>query len=90
MKQELQNLFTTAYATFPVQDRLGQTIVQFGMNKLEHASCLIAGAIYQTSNGNVLVEAIAQESVELAEQVLLHCSYRFDELNKEKEIKIIK
>ena len=90
MKQENQNLFTTSHPTFPVQDRLGQTIVQFGMNKLEYASCLIAGAIYTTANGNVLIEAVAQESVELAEQVLLQCSNRFDELNKETETKIIR
>jgi ABC-type arginine/histidine transport system permease subunit len=89
MKQEFQNLFTTAFATFPVQDRLGQTIVQFGMNKLEYTSSLIAGAIYTTSQGNVLPEAIALESVELAEHILLQCNHRFNELNTT-ETKIIK
>ena len=47
------------------------------------ASVLIAGHIYQTTNGNILPETMAQESIELAKAILDQCEELFTEDSKD-------
>lgn len=70
---KIKNYHLTALPTYPVQDNLGQVLMQVGFSKLEMASVLISGHIYQTSSGNILPETIAQESIELAKAILDQC-----------------
>ena len=70
---KIKNYHLTALPTYPIQDNLGQVLMQVGFSKLEMASVLISGHIYQTSAGNILPETIAQESIELAKTILDQC-----------------
>jgi NifU-like protein involved in Fe-S cluster formation len=70
---KIKNYHLTALPTYPIQDNLGQVLMQVGFSKIEMASVLIAGHIYQTSKGEVLPETIAQESIELAKAILDQC-----------------
>lgn len=76
---KIKNYHLTALPTYPVQDKLGQLLMQVGFSKLEMASILISGHIYQTANGNLLPETIAQESIELAKLILDQCEESFTE-----------
>jgi hypothetical protein len=69
-KQQNQNLFSTAFPTHPIQDKLGQLLIQFGFTKLEIATLIVSGAVYNQSKGEMLPETIAQESVEIAKAIL--------------------
>jgi hypothetical protein len=69
-QQKNQNLFSTAFPTYPIQDKLGQLLIQFGFSKLEIATLIISGAVYNQSKGNLLPETIAQESIEIAKAIL--------------------
>ena len=75
-----------AFPTFPVQDQLGQLQMGLGMNKLEHASTLIAAQIMATADANMLPETIAQEAVKQAMFVLEECENRAQKLDKSKTI----
>lgn len=89
MKQN-NNLHAPANPTHPVQDNLGQIIMAVGLSKLEYATILLAGHIYTTSKGDILPETIANESIEVAIQVLTQCEEKIKELEQEqKQSKII-
>ena len=89
MKQT-NNLFAPAHATHPIQDNLGQIIMAVGLSKLEYASILMAGHIYAATKGEILPETIANESIEVAVQVLEQCEEKVKELEQEqKQSKII-
>lgn len=74
---KIKNYHLTALPTYPIQDNLGQVLMQVGFSKLEMASVLISGHIYQTSAGNILPETMAQESIELAKAILDQCEEMF-------------
>ena len=76
---KIKNYHLTALPTYPVQDKLGQLLMQVGFSKLEMASVLISGHIYQTSKGDILPETIAQESIEIAKAILDQCEEAFTE-----------
>ena len=80
---KIKNYHLTALPTYPIQDNLGQVLMQVGFSKLEMASVLISGHIYHTSNGNILPETIAQESIELAKSILDQCEEAFTEDSKD-------
>ena len=80
---KIKNYHLTALPTYPIQDNLGQVLMQVGFSKIEMASVLIAGHIYQTSKGEVLPETIAQESIELAKAILDQCEDLFTEDSKD-------
>jgi hypothetical protein len=80
---KIKNYHLTALPTYPVQDKLGQLLMQVGFSKLEMASVLISGHIYQTSNGNILPETIAEESIALAKAILDQCEEAFTDDSKD-------
>ena len=89
MKQTT-NLFAPANAPHPIQDNLGQIIMAVGLSKLEYASILLAGNIYAATKGEILPETIANESIEVAIQVLEQCEEKTKELEQEqKQSKIL-
>jgi ribosomal protein L16/L10AE len=63
------NLHATAFPTHPVQDNLGQLIIQFGLSKLEYLAAIVSVG-YINTNSNMLPETIAEASLELAEAIL--------------------
>jgi hypothetical protein len=63
------NLHATAFPTHPVQDNLGQLIIQFGLSKLEYLAAIVSVGFVNT-NSNMLPETIAEASLELAEAIL--------------------
>ncbi len=63
------NLHATAFPTHPVQDNLGQLIIQFGLSKLEYLAAIVSVGFINT-NSNMLPETIAEASLELAEAIL--------------------
>ena len=68
-KQFLQ----TSFPTHPVQDKLGQLLIQFGLTKLEYASIHIAAGLTTNNGGKVEPEVIAEESVQIAISILERC-----------------
>jgi hypothetical protein len=80
---KIKNYHLTALPTYPIQDNLGQVLMQVGFSKIEMASVLIAGHIYQTSKGEVLPETIAQESIDLAKAILDQCEEMFVQDSKD-------
>jgi hypothetical protein len=78
-----------ALPTFPIQDNLGQVIVNFGLSRLEYAAIHISGVM--AANGDLHPETIAQQSVEIAKQIFKECAQEFDQDNDEKQTaKILK
>lgn len=63
------NLHATAFPTHPVQDNLGQLVIQFGLSKLEYLAAIVSVG-YINTNSNMLPETIAEASIELAEAIL--------------------
>ena len=63
------NLHATAFPTHPLQGKLGELIVQFGLSKLEYLAAIVSVG-YINTNSNMLPETIAQASIELAEAIL--------------------
>lgn len=63
------NLHATAFPTHPVQDNLGQIIIQFGLTKIEYLAAIVSVG-YINTNSNMLPETIAEASLELAEAIL--------------------
>jgi len=80
---KIKNYHLTALPTYPIQDKLGQLLMQVGFSKLEMASVLISGHIYQASKGEILPETIAQESIEVAKAILDQCEESFTEDSKD-------
>lgn len=66
----IKESFATKYPTHPVNNQFGQTIVQFGVSKIEDAVIQIASALvsnHQSYNdGRLLPETIAEESFNVA------------------------
>lgn len=76
------NLHSTAFPTHPIQDKLGQLIMQFGLTKLEYLAAIVSVGFINT-NSNMLPETIAQASIELAEAILKESEERaVNDLNK--------
>lgn len=83
MSKQHENLFLTAFPTMPIQNNLGQIVMQAGMSKVEFAATQIAAQIYTTPAGqNVEPESIAQEAVILAKCVLMECEREFNKFLK--------
>jgi len=80
---KIKNYHLTALPTYPVQDKLGQLLMQVGFSKLEMAAILISGHIYQSANGNLLPETVASESIELAKSILDQCEESFVQDSKD-------
>jgi F0F1-type ATP synthase epsilon subunit len=78
-----KNNHAPALPTYPVQDNLGQVIVNFGFTKLEHAAVQIAAGL-AVHAVKLEPETIAQEAIEIAEQVLLLCDQRLTEIQQSK------
>jgi len=70
--------FSAAFPTFPIQNQFGNTIIQFGLNKVEYLTAIIAAQL--VSNDKLLPETIAEYSYNIAVAVLEVCE---DELKKE-------
>jgi len=70
--------YSAAMPTFPVQDHLGQTLVNFGMNKLEYAAIHLAAGWWQCPDFRR--DTIADEAVNLAAEILKECDRRMIEL----------
>jgi hypothetical protein len=77
-------IFQPFNATFPVTDNLGQTIVSFGINKLQWAAVTIAGHIAANATAEMLDDTIVNYSVDIAEKVLNECEKRLTELTNNK------
>lgn len=70
-----QNInYAAAFPTFPIQDKLGQTIVNFGMSRIEFAAITLAAGWWQHSG--LLPETIAQEAVTIAEAIFTEIDTR--------------
>lgn len=78
-----------ALPTFPIQDNLGQVIVNFGLSRLEYAAIHISGTM--AANGDLHPETIAQQAVLIAKEILKECANEFDQDSEEKQTpKILK
>lgn len=67
-------LFTqTSFPTHPVQDKLGQLLIQFGLTKLEYSAIHIGAGLTTMNGGKVEPEVIAEESVNIAMAILEKC-----------------
>ncbi len=82
--QNKNEMFQPFNSTFPVNDNLGQTIVSFGINKLQWAAVTIAGHIAANATAEMLDETIINYSVDLAEKVLNECEKRLTDLTNNK------
>jgi hypothetical protein len=71
----MENIHSTAYPTTPLQDKLGQLIVHFGLSKIELATILIASNYENKSL--LLPETIAEESYNLALAIFEKCNEEF-------------
>jgi hypothetical protein len=78
-----KNNHAPALPTFPIQDNLGQVIVNFGFTKLEYAALQIAAGL-SVHAVKLEPETIAQEALEIAEQVLLLCDGKLTEIQQSK------
>jgi len=79
-----KNNFAPAFPTVPIQDKLGQIIVNFGLNKLEVITAIIAAQISATEEGQkVLPETIAQDAAGIAAAILDETERLFNEANKQ-------
>lgn len=78
-----KNNHTPALPTFPVQDNLGQVIVNFGLTKLEYATIQIAAGL-AVHAVKLEPETIAQEALQIAEVALKLCDDRLTELKDPK------
>ena len=72
------NLYSANNPTFPVQDKFGQTIIQFGASKIEQAMIQIASGMVANPNiynGQLDPETIADESF----AIVYACFEKIDE-----------
>lgn len=72
--------YSAAMPTFPVQDHLGQTLVNFGMNKLEFAAIHLAAGWWNSPE--LRRDTIASEAVNMAAEILKECDVRMSEITK--------
>lgn len=73
----MNNIFSPALPTMPIQDKFGQVVISFGMNKLEYATMQIAAAIAGRHGDKVFPETVAQTSIEIAMAVFDACEDEF-------------
>jgi hypothetical protein len=86
MKQETQH--TPAFPTYPVPDKFGQIIVNFGSSKLEIGAFIIAAGI-GTHINSLEPETIADVSIQIARDIIAKCEELLMEDNKPSTSKII-
>lgn len=72
--------YSAAMPTFPVQDHLGQTLVNFGMNKLEYAAIALAAGWWNSPE--LRRDTVASEAVNMAAEILKECDARMGEVSK--------
>ena len=63
------NLHSTAFPTYPVQDNLGQTLMQFGLTKVEYLAAIVCVGVINT-NPNILPEVVAADAYGIAAEIL--------------------
>ncbi len=73
------DFLAAAFPTHPVQDKFGSLLVQFGLNKLELSTLIVAAGISARAAGEVFPETIAGESLQIALACLEACD---DEVKK--------
>jgi hypothetical protein len=71
-----------ALPTYPVQDKLGQVIVNFGLTKLEYGAVHIAGVM--AANGDLHPETVAQQAVLIAVEIFKECAANLEEITEQK------
>lgn len=79
MKQQTHH--TPAFPTYPVQDKLGQILVNFGSSKLEIGAFIIAAGIGRHID-NLLPETVADLSIEIARSIIDKCEDALQEDTK--------
>lgn len=70
--------YYAAMPTFPVQDNYGQTLINFGMSKMEYAAIALAAGWW--NRPELRRDTIAEEVVNLAAEILKECDARQQEL----------
>jgi hypothetical protein len=73
------DFLAAAFPTHPVQDKFGSLMIQFGLNKLELSTLIVAAGISARAAGDVFPETIAGESLQIALACLEACD---DEVKK--------
>lgn len=68
------NKFNPAFSSYPMQDKFGQIIVNFGLSKVELLTAIIAAG---SLNLNVSSETIAQSAYTTAVDILDKCEEEF-------------
>jgi len=70
MDQTFKNINAANFPTFPIQDKFGSLLVQYGASKIEAATVQIAAAIVANNaayqGGKMLPETIAEEAYNIA------------------------
>jgi hypothetical protein len=66
--------YSAAMPTFPVQDNYGQTLINFGMSKIEYAAIILAAGWW--NNPDLRRDTIAAEAVNMAAEILRECDDR--------------
>lgn len=76
-----QTHHTPAFPTYPVQDKLGQILVNFGSSKLEMGAFIIAAGIAHHVD-SLLPETVADLSIEIARSIIDKCENALQEDTK--------
>lgn len=76
-----QLLFQAAFPHTPIQDQFGQQHLIFGVNKLEYLSALVAPG-FIAAFPNALPEVVAEQSMEIAESIIVKCAESLAELHE--------
>ena len=72
--------YSAALPTFPVQDNFGQTLINFGMSKIEYAAIILAAGWW--AQPELRRDTIANEAVNMAAEILKECDNRQAEILK--------
>lgn len=83
------NKFTTAFPTFPIQDNFGTVQMQYGLNKIELATIIIASQLASHAD-KYLPETLAEESYKIAEACIEVCEDEFLKAVPQNNLNIIK
>jgi hypothetical protein len=86
MKNQTQH--APAFPTFPIQDNLGQVIVNFGSSKLEMGAFIIAAGVALHID-RLLPETVADLAVEIARAIIDKCEAQQEEDTKPQTPQII-
>ncbi len=86
MKQQTHH--TPAFPTFPVHNKLGQVLVNFGSSKLEMGAFIIAAGVAQHID-RILPETVADLAVEIARAIIDRCEDQLEEETKPQAPQII-